>query len=77
MEVTNDPGASDYLKEITAQAQAEDKLQEMDEVLRWFMGLKNYRSLKQSSPSPICLISAKFLFESLLFRSLLTALKLF
>lgn len=34
MEVTNDPGASDYLKEITAQAQAEDKLQEMDEVLR-------------------------------------------
>ena len=35
MEVTNDPGASDYLKEITAQAQAEDKLQVMDEVLRW------------------------------------------
>lgn len=37
MEVSNDPGASDYLKEITAQAQAEGKLQEMDEALRWLM----------------------------------------
>lgn len=37
MEVTNDPGASDYLKEITAQAQVEDKLQEMDEALHWLV----------------------------------------
>lgn len=37
MEATGDPGAGDYLKEITAEAQAEGKIQEMDEAVRWLM----------------------------------------
>ena len=37
MEAAGDPGADDYLKEITAEAQAEGKIQEMDEAVRWHM----------------------------------------
>lgn len=37
METAGDPGAGDYLKEITAEAQAEGKIQEMDEAVRWLM----------------------------------------
>lgn len=37
LEVAGDPGAADYLKEITAQAQAEGKIQEMDEAVRFLM----------------------------------------
>lgn len=34
MEAAGDPAATEYLKEITAQAQAEGKIQEMDEALK-------------------------------------------
>lgn len=37
MEATGDPAATDYLKEITAQAQAEGKIQEMNEALQYLM----------------------------------------
>lgn len=37
MDAAGDPGADDYLKEITAEAQAEGKIQEMDEAVRWHM----------------------------------------
>lgn len=37
MEAAGDPAAADYLKEITARAQAEGKLQEMNEALRYLM----------------------------------------
>lgn len=37
MEAAGDPAATDYLKEITAQAQAEGKIQEMNEALQYLM----------------------------------------
>ncbi len=37
MEVAGNPDATDYLKEITAQAQAEGKIQEMNEALQYLM----------------------------------------
>ena len=37
METAGDPAATDYLKEITAQAQAEGKIQEMNEALQFIM----------------------------------------
>lgn len=37
MEAAGDPAATEYLKEITAQAKAEGKIQEMDEALRFLM----------------------------------------
>lgn len=37
MEVAGNPAATDYLKEITAQAQAEGKIQEMSEALQHLM----------------------------------------
>jgi hypothetical protein len=37
MEAAGDPGADDYLKEITAEAQAEGKINEMEEAVRWLM----------------------------------------
>lgn len=37
MEAAGNPAATDYLKEITAQAQAEGKIQEMNEALQYLM----------------------------------------
>lgn len=37
MEVAGDPAASEYLKEITAQAKAEGKMQEMNEAIQFLM----------------------------------------
>ena len=37
MEAAADPKATDYLKEITAQAQAEGKIQEMNDALQYIM----------------------------------------
>lgn len=37
MEAAGDPAATDYLKEITTQAQAEGKIQEMNEALQYLM----------------------------------------
>lgn len=37
MEAAGDPAATDYLKEITAQAQAEGKIQEMNEALQYIL----------------------------------------
>lgn len=37
MEAAGDPSATDYLKEITTQAQAEGKIQEMNEALQYLM----------------------------------------
>lgn len=37
MEAASDPKATEYLKEITAQAQAEGKIQEMNEALQFLM----------------------------------------
>lgn len=37
MEAAGDPAATDYLKEITAQAQAEGKIQDMNEALQHLM----------------------------------------
>lgn len=37
METAGDPAATGYLKEITAQAQAEGKIQEMAEALEFLM----------------------------------------
>lgn len=37
MEAVGDPAATNYLKEITAQAKAEGKIQEMDEALQYLM----------------------------------------
>ena len=37
MEAAGDPAATDYLKEITAQAKAEGKIQEMDEALQYLV----------------------------------------
>lgn len=37
MEAAGDPAATDYLKEITAQAQAEGKIQEMNEALQYLI----------------------------------------
>lgn len=37
MEAAGDPGATEYLKEITAQAKAEGKIQEMNEALQYLM----------------------------------------
>ena len=37
MEAAKDPDATAYLKEITAQAQAEGKIQEMAEAMRMLM----------------------------------------
>lgn len=39
MEWAGDADATDYLKEITAQAQAEGKIQEMNEALQFIMAL--------------------------------------
>lgn len=38
MEAAGDPAATDYLKEITAQAKAEGKIQEMAEAMQFLMG---------------------------------------
>lgn len=38
MEAAGDPAATGYLKEITAQAKAEGKLQEMNEALEYLVG---------------------------------------
>lgn len=40
-EAAGDPTATDYLKEITAQAQAEGKIQEMNEALTFLMSSAN------------------------------------
>lgn len=37
MEAAGDPAATEYLKEITAQAQAEGKIEEMSEALQFLM----------------------------------------
>ena len=37
METAGDPGADDYLKEITDEAKAEGKIHEMEEAVRWLM----------------------------------------
>lgn len=37
MEAAGDPAATDYLKEITAQAKAEGKIQEMEQALQYLM----------------------------------------
>ena len=41
MEADGDPAATDYLKEITAQAQAEGKIQEMNEALQYLVSSAN------------------------------------
>lgn len=38
MEAAGDPGAFDYLKEITARAQAEGKMHELDEAMAHLIG---------------------------------------
>lgn len=43
MEAAGNPAATDYLKEITAQAQAEGKIQEMNEALQHIVASANKR----------------------------------
>lgn len=43
MEAAGDPTATAYLKEITAQAQAEGKIQEMDEALQYLVNSADAR----------------------------------
>lgn len=43
MEAAGDAAATEYLKEITAQAQAEGKIQEMNEALQWLVASADKR----------------------------------
>lgn len=43
MEAAGDPKATDYLKEITAQAQAEGKIQEMEEAVQFLLSSADKR----------------------------------
>lgn len=50
MEAAGNPAATEYLKEITAQAQAEGKLQEMNDALQFLMSAadKHFDNIKKS-----------------------------